>query len=123
MALRSDGNAYSWGYNGFGQLGDGSQTNNPNPTIINCSVVLGIVFDNLLSQVRIYPNPTSTNLVVTMPEDSEVEYISIVDLSGKKVHQQNGYFEPIPINHLKNGFYIVKIGNFVSETSFKMIKN
>ena len=35
MALGSDGNAYTWGYNGYGQLGDGTFTNRSTPVSVS----------------------------------------------------------------------------------------
>src|ERR1041385_6945783 len=35
MALLSDGTVRAWGYNGFGQLGDGTTTNRPSPVVVN----------------------------------------------------------------------------------------
>jgi alpha-tubulin suppressor-like RCC1 family protein len=33
LVLKPDGSLYTWGYNGYGQLGNGTTTNNPTPTI------------------------------------------------------------------------------------------
>ena len=40
IALASDGTLYTWGNNGFGQLGDGSNTNSSVPVAVNTSGVL-----------------------------------------------------------------------------------
>ena len=34
LAVGSDGNAYAWGYNGFGQIGDGTTTNRATPVMV-----------------------------------------------------------------------------------------
>ena len=34
LAVGSDGNAYAWGYNGFGQIGDGTTTNRTTPVLV-----------------------------------------------------------------------------------------
>ena len=49
LAVGSDGNTYAWGYNYYGQLGDGSSTNNksvPVPVSFNLQLVItGVRFD------------------------------------------------------------------------------
>jgi alpha-tubulin suppressor-like RCC1 family protein len=40
FAITSDGLLYSWGYNGNGQLGDGTKTNRVYPVAVNMSGVL-----------------------------------------------------------------------------------
>ena len=48
LAMGMDGNAYAWGYNNYGQLGDGTQNNKsaPVPVIFNLQLVItGVRFD------------------------------------------------------------------------------
>ena len=48
MALGSDGNAYAWGYNYYGQLGNGTiyQSSVPRPVSFNLQMVItGVKFD------------------------------------------------------------------------------
>ncbi|MZG88400.1 RCC1 repeat-containing protein, partial [Staphylococcus aureus] len=35
IALKSDGTVWAWGYNGYGQLGDGSTTNRSTPVQVS----------------------------------------------------------------------------------------
>ena len=35
LALKSDGTVWAWGYNGYGQLGDGSTTNRLTPVPVS----------------------------------------------------------------------------------------
>jgi alpha-tubulin suppressor-like RCC1 family protein len=45
MVLMASGAMYNWGYNGYGQLGDGTTTNNGTPTQRVASGVTGIYYD------------------------------------------------------------------------------
>ncbi len=48
VAWGSDGNAYAWGYNVFGQLGDGTNTNSNTPVqVLGDVVVTRITFDGV----------------------------------------------------------------------------
>src|SRR5690606_31060028 len=45
VALGSDGNAYAWGYNGYGQLGDGTDT--PSNTPVQVQAPAGVTFTSI----------------------------------------------------------------------------
>src|SRR5690606_40469125 len=45
VALGSDGNAYAWGYNNYGQLGDG--TNTPSNTPVQVQAPAGVTFTSI----------------------------------------------------------------------------
>jgi alpha-tubulin suppressor-like RCC1 family protein len=51
LVLKADGNLYTWGYNGHGQLGNGTTTNNPTPTI-NQTGVAAILSDGCVNHVQ-----------------------------------------------------------------------
>ena len=46
VALKSDGTVWTWGYNGYGQLGLGDKTNRYKPTQINITDVVDIAAGN-----------------------------------------------------------------------------
>src|SRR5690606_23804909 len=47
VALGSDGNAYAWGYNSAGQLGDGTNTNSNTPVQVQAPA--GVTFTSITS--------------------------------------------------------------------------
>ncbi|MEG2886951.1 MAG: hypothetical protein RR853_07480, partial [Aurantimicrobium sp.] len=48
LALGSDGNTYAWGDNGYGQLGDGTNTSRNVPVLVLLDVIVtGVTFDGL----------------------------------------------------------------------------
>ena len=64
--------------------------------------------------VKIYPNPTNSQLTIKNYELRENTVIEIFDIVGKKQNaecrKQNGVIE-IDIFHLSNGMYFLKIDN------------
>ena len=44
VALKSDGTVWAWGFNGYGQLGDGTTTSRPSPVqVVGLTGVMTIV--------------------------------------------------------------------------------
>lgn len=60
----------------------------------------------LISQVNIYPNPSSG--VIYLASSSEIQHIEIIDISGKSVFVQNHASASIDLNTLQAGMYYIK---------------
>ncbi len=74
---------------------------------------------------QIYPNPTSHDATLVLPEDIENAEIEIYDLLGKKV---GGYFTDetilnLPISTLKSGIYLIQINDGSTVVIQKLIKS
>ena len=64
------------------------------------------------SNVIIYPNPVSTEMVIRSA-DFQYNEIEIMDMSGRTVLRKAVTYEPelrVPVN-LSNGMYLVKMSN------------
>ena len=93
------------------------------------SYVMNIVGDdelsigsNLLSQISVYPNPTSSILNLKIPSSVEVNQVSLFDLLGKKteVTYNNGV---INISSLSQGVYLLKVDTSAGTLTQKVVKN
>ena len=74
--------------------------------------------------IRVYPNPTTSSIVVELNNKEEDFTVTIFDLQGKK-HLQETYYgkrENIDLNYLKNGMYIVEVTNNQKTDRVKIIK-
>lgn len=74
-------------------------------------------------EVKVFPNPASSVLQVqVLTQSVEQVQLSIVDLLGKVVFQQNAYttFIEIPTQALANGLYIVHVSSSKSEKNIKI---
>ena len=62
------------------------------------------------TKVLLYPNPTTGNVSIELPEDTESE-IKVIDITGKLVYASNqyGYFLQVNLEHLPTGVYVVHI--------------
>jgi len=61
------------------------------------------------SFAKIYPNPTKDLLNISIPENLQVQKISIFDLSGKKVFVTKNKPSQINVSALKKGIYIFEV--------------
>ncbi len=113
--LKSDGSASTFGYNLYGQLGDGSGAFfRKIPTEVDCSA-LGIYTNKEVLSDEIYlfiqPNPFNSIVLFTAPEGAN---ISVFDLDGRKIDELNGDVKAWnPEKSLGSGVYFVraKYGN------------
>jgi len=79
----------------FGKMHQIPTNVTPNPTNQNISV---------------YPNPAKDNISIKVDNDTEIESIQIINSIGNIVLSQNyTYQEPINIQSIPTGFYIVKV--------------
>ena len=79
--------------------------------------------DNALSQVAIYPNPSSDIVNVSIPSSIEIYESSLIDITGKQisgVRLDNGGFD---ISMLSKGVYILNVNTSEGPLTKRIIKN
>lgn len=80
-----------------------------------------------LTQLKIYPNPTSINsITIHIPADLEVNSITLFSIIGSKIYQLKNPDKEntkIRIKNLKSGMYLLKITNNSSTISKKIVVN
>lgn len=105
--------------------------NNSNTTIgqpivvtANTECSLGIENPEFAS-IKLYPNPAKDFLNLELGNSSDFTSYSIIDVSGKVLGTQNisAQNTQIPLNHLSNGFYILKLEGEKFSTTKKFVKN
>lgn len=71
--------------------------------------------ENSLTSVKIYPNPTSSEVYIHNSDNANpIRNIEILDLQGKSILKETNKNQPITYvntNHLSNGLYFLKITN------------
>ncbi|WP_445719218.1 T9SS type A sorting domain-containing protein [Flavobacterium sp.] len=78
--------------------------------------------DNSLSEFSVYPNPVTTSLMISNPNNVEVKNISITDVNGRMVKNQQGALTQINVSDLNAGVYFVTIEASEGKTTKKFIK-
>ncbi len=89
----------------------------------SCLTVSGIGIEENNVSFAIYPNPATDYLTIDITKKS-VDFLSIVDISGKLVYQANNLAgkQIIPVQNLNSGIYIVKIQTGDKTTFQKFVK-
>ena len=89
----------------------------------NCTLPNTISVNNLdlLLDIRVFPNPTSESLSISLPENSLKTDGRLFYQTGKEVLRFNlfGGDNQLDVRELKSGIYTLKIDN----QNFKLIKN
>ena len=79
--------------------------------------------DNVLSEFKIYPNPTSEKLFISS-ENNHIQSISIFSVSGKKVKEITASpISSIDVSNLSKGIYFIKIFSSEGNVVKKFMKN
>jgi hypothetical protein len=74
------------------------------------------------SNFSIYPNPTSSILNISNPNNVEIKSISVVDINGRIVKNQSDSLSQINVSDLNAGVYFVTIEAAEGKTTKKFIK-
>src|SRR5690606_32804737 len=74
-------------------------------------------FNNQISEVTIYPNPTTG--ILNFNSKSEIQNVVLFDLSGRKISEFNS--SQINISSLPKGIYLVKISTKDGKTTTKKV--
>ncbi|WP_179349345.1 T9SS type A sorting domain-containing protein [Winogradskyella pacifica] len=77
--------------------------------------------DQILSELKIYPNPVSDNLFISKP-NSEVLDVVLYDIYGNSVLQQKTIEESVDVSILTEGIYFIKISSANDTRIQKIIK-
>ncbi|PKB16525.1 sorbosone dehydrogenase family protein [Flavobacterium sp. 5] len=107
----SGNNFSTFGENNNGELYVASINNGTIFKIIDNSLGLDT---NPISQFKIYPNPTKSEVIIQKSSKNYPSEISIFDLSGKLLLQQkmeNKIENSIKTNNLSQGYYLITIKN------------
>ncbi|WP_310557364.1 ELWxxDGT repeat protein [Flavobacterium sp.] len=75
------------------------------------------------TKIKIFPNPVKDILTIQNSENLTIDKISITDLTGKKVLEQNTNSNTINVEKLQNGIYVVQIISDGKSSLNKFIKN
>jgi len=76
---------------------------------------------NLESSISVFPNPT-TGIVNIIAENTKIEKISVFDISGKVLENNNNFAgTTLDLSWLNNGVYFIKIQTPLEQTTHKVI--
>ena len=71
----------------------------------------------------VYPNPATSFLSIQNHENIQIDKVTIFDISGKKILEQNNNFNSINIQNLESGIYFLQIKSDDKTAQIKFIKN
>ena len=74
------------------------------------------------SKITIFPNPVNNILTIQIPEKTSMGNITITDLTGKKVLEQNNNATSVNVENLQNGIYLFQIVSEGKTATSKFIK-
>ena len=111
------------------------------PSVINNTASATMLFDNLVTRasntntllsstqfvnddnnLTIYPNPTTSILNISNNNNFDIKNISVVDINGRVVKNQEGSLTQINVSDLNAGVYFVTIEAAEGKTTKKFIK-
>ena len=98
--------------------------------ILRLTIATGVnsIDDKQSSELKIYPNPMTDNSTLEIfPSVAGNAFISILDMTGKKVAQIQSYLENLKqsfkLSGLKNGFYLINVKGDSYQFSGKLLSN
>lgn len=83
---------------------------------------------DLKSNLRLYPNPASEELIVSYNSSISLTSMNVFDLKGKRIaliddFSSNTFQHKIDVSVLENGIYFLKIKSLQGSTTLKFIKH
>ena len=75
------------------------------------------------NKFSIFPNPVNSVLTIQNLDNKVIDKISITDLTGKKVLEQNTNSNTVNVEKIQNGMYLLQISTTEENSVIKFIKN
>lgn len=90
----------------------------------NSAIVLNTAsFDTAKATISVYPNPAQDVLFIKNVNNIVIDKVTITDLSGKKILEQNGNKTSINIESIAAGMYVLEVISGESKMVEKFVKN
>ncbi|MFD2600750.1 T9SS type A sorting domain-containing protein [Flavobacterium suzhouense] len=122
FAQTANGDSFLWGRNHYGQVGNTTVIDQTTPFFLStCSTITGLN-ENTLSQITLYPNPTSSMLTLANTEMLNIENLSVTDMTGKLVLSQKGNSPEINVEVLPAGIYFLNVSSKEGVQHLKFVK-
>ncbi|MCF6130045.1 T9SS type A sorting domain-containing protein [Flavobacterium sp. AS60] len=124
-ALTNDNRIYTWGWNSYGQLGNGTSglaTSSESLVFVTCPSQLSQAQSNL-DAFTIYPSPVENTLFIQNGQNLMIQSITVYDITGKTLLSSNYNFNSIDVSQLQKGIYILNINADSFSQRLKFIKN
>ncbi len=89
----------------------------------NTAITLGTeTIEKATATISVYPNPTQDFLTIQNKSNIEIDKITVTDLSGKKVLDENNS-NSVDVQNLSKGMYILEVISGASKAVSKFVKN
>ncbi len=111
-AIDLNGAMWTWGWNTYGQLGNGTSGSNTHSTTLVPVSCLGVLANADFKKVvpfKIYPNPVDTELTIQNNNNSTLSHIRIYDIMGKKLLDSSNIETTMNVAKLTAGLYILQL--------------
>jgi len=122
--MKNDGKVWDWGYNNYGQLGNGNNTDSNVPIEVSgrSQVTTAITEVPQLTDMSAFPNPLEKELTISGTKNSGTS--TIIDSNGKEIIRVNTLdgSSKVNIDHLKPGFYMLKYREAGKIANIKLVK-
>jgi alpha-tubulin suppressor-like RCC1 family protein len=111
---KNDGTVWGCGYNGYGQLGDGTLFDKHSPSEVNglCPITTAINEIKKDNTLAIYPNPFNRETTLTMKDQIKDATLIVCNLYGQIIKQLkniSGTSVILNRDNLSNGIYFVSV--------------
>lgn len=105
--------------------GDGGVVNAFSLNFCNVSPSALGVNENILSSVKVYPNPSKGIVNILLPQNSEMTTLTLVDIQGRQIlkKETSNTSEILNIESFSDGVYILNIQSGSSKIAKKLVLN
>ncbi len=120
-AITNNGELWTWGWNFWGNLGNGTNIDSTIPIQVTCPSVLNNNRFDVNQKVTIHPNPVNDILKIITSEVN-IDKLIVKDITGKMIIERFNVENKLDVSMLKTGIYFLHVQNGESFEVIKFIK-